>query len=149
MIVVDIAPREYKLEHYALVEAMTALQIDKLTSRNEADTLLSKSIADLDVRQFLLKNLQRKNDGGFTWKVNLPVIREKLGNIGLPLLNNNTFNKPTLFIRGARSKYVSDGDWENIIRIFPQATLQTLDSGHWVQAEKPKEFVETVLGWLK
>jgi pimeloyl-ACP methyl ester carboxylesterase len=37
----------------------------------------------------------------------------------------------------------------HIKEVFPSATLETLDTGHWVQAEKPKEFVDLVLKWLK
>jgi pimeloyl-ACP methyl ester carboxylesterase len=29
------------------------------------------------------------------------------------------------------------------------AKLETLDTGHWVPAEKPKEFVELVEQWLR
>ena len=148
LIVVDIAPRAYNLEHYALVEGLHELQIDSLTSRNDADQRLSTSVAEPDVRQFLLKNLQRKAEGGFSWKINLPIIREKLGNVGVELISKGSFEKPTLFIRGAKSKYVRDTDWEKITTIFTNAKLETMDTGHWVQAEKPQEFVNIVTQWL-
>jgi esterase len=149
LIVVDIAPRAYNLEHYALVEALSALPLDTITSRNEADTLLAQQIPDASVRQFLLKNLQRNQQGGFTWKINLPVIRNKLSNVGADLLQSTAFNKPTLFIRGAKSNYVKDSDRETILKIFPKAEIKTLDTGHWVQAEAPQQFVDTVMDWLK
>ena len=28
------------------------------------------------------------------------------------------------------------------------AKLETMDTGHWVQAEKPQEFVDVVTRWL-
>jgi len=149
LIVVDIAPRAYNLEHYALVEALCGLSIDTLTSRNEADNLLAQQIPDASVRQFLLKNLARNQQGGFKWKVNLPVIRSKLSNVGADLLKTTTFNKPTLFIRGAKSNYVKDSDRDTILKIFPAAEIKTLDTGHWVQAEAPQQFVDTVTDWLK
>jgi pimeloyl-ACP methyl ester carboxylesterase len=148
LIVVDISPRSYNLEHYAIVEGLKAIPIDAVTSRNEADEILSHHIPDADVRQFLLKNLQRKSGGGFSWKINLPVISEKLSNIGVDLQVEGQFKKPTLFIRGAKSKYISDEDWKRITTIFPEAQLETMDTGHWVQAEKPQEFAETVVQWL-
>ncbi|HZB15132.1 MAG TPA: alpha/beta fold hydrolase, partial [Chryseolinea sp.] len=77
LIVVDIAPRSYNLEHYTIVEGLKAIPLDQLTSRNEADDILSQHVAEADVRQFLLKNLQRKSTGGFSWKINLPVISNK------------------------------------------------------------------------
>jgi esterase len=148
LIVVDIAPRPYNLEHYAIADGLAAIPIETLTSRNEADAVLSEHVPEADTRQFLLKNLQRKPEGGFTWKINLPVIREKLSNIGLDLQYSGTFDKPTLFIRGSRSNYIRDTDWARISEVFPQAVLHTLDTGHWVQAEKPQEFVEVVENWL-
>jgi esterase len=148
LIVVDIAPRAYNLEHYTIVEGLKAIPIDQLSSRNEADDVLSQHIAEPDVRQFLLKNLQRKSTGGFSWKINLPVIANKLPNIGLDLQFQGQLKKPTLFIRGARSKYVRDEDWKRVTEIFPEAELETMDTGHWVQAEKPQEFAEVVMKWL-
>jgi esterase len=132
-----------------LIEGLVALPIDTIASRNEADEQLSSAVPDPDVRQFLLKNMQRRAEGGFSWKINLPVIQEKLKNVGVDLIIEGVFEKPTLFIRGARSKYVSDADWEKIAKIFPNAKLETMETGHWVQAEKPQEFVDLVTGWIK
>jgi esterase len=148
LIVVDISPRPYNLEHYVIMDGLKAVNIGSISSRNEADEQLSKFVAETDVRQFLLKNLQRKTEGGFTWKINLPVIDKNLSNIGLDLQYEGTFDKPTLFIRGGKSRYVRDEDMKRIQEIFPTAKLETLDTGHWVQAEKPKEFVEVVRRWL-
>lgn len=148
LIVVDISPRPYNLEHYTIVEGLKKIPVDSLASRNEADELLSQHVPEADVRQFLLKNLQRKSSGGFSWKINLPVIDQKLSNIGVDLQFSGQFNKPTLFIRGSKSKYVRDEDWVRIIEVFPQAKLETLETGHWVQAEKPQEFASLVLNWL-
>ena len=148
LIVVDISPRPYNLEHYVIIDGLKSIPIKSITSRNEADEALIPYVPEADVRQFLLKNLQRKPEGGFAWKINLPVIDKNLSKIGLDLQYNGTFEKPTLFIRGGRSKYVRDEDMTHIKEVFPKAQLETLDTGHWVQAEKPKEFVETVLKWL-
>jgi pimeloyl-ACP methyl ester carboxylesterase len=148
LIVVDISPRPYNLEHYVIIDGLKTIPIDKITSRNEADEALSAFVPEADVRQFLLKNLQRKPEGGFSWKINLPVIDINLSNIGLDLQFEGKFMKPTLFIRGGKSKYVRDEDMTRIKEIFPAAELSTLDTGHWVQAEKPQEFVDTVEKWL-
>ena len=148
LVVVDIAPRRYNLEHYTIVEGLNAIPINTLTSRNEADEVLSGYVPEPDVRQFLLKNLQRKSTGGFSWKINLPVISSKLSNVGLDLQFPGQFGKPALFIRGAKSKYVPDDNWARITEIFPAAQLETMDTGHWVQAEKPQEFSDKVMDWL-
>ncbi len=148
LIVVDIAPKPYNLEHYTILEGLKAIPIDSITSRTEADEKLSEFVPEPEVRQFLLKNLQRKPEGGFGWKLNLKSIDKNLPKIGLDLEFKGTFTKPTLFIRGAKSPYIKDHDIDKIQPIFPMVEMKTLDTGHWVQAEKPKEFVETVEGWL-
>ncbi|SKC74421.1 alpha/beta fold hydrolase [Ohtaekwangia koreensis] len=149
LIVVDIAPRYYDLEHYTIVKGLNAIPVDTITSRNEADAVLAEFVPEVDVRQFLLKNLQRKTEGGFSWKINLPLITQQLGNIGVDLQFNGKFDKPTLFIRGRRSKYILDSDLNRIKEVFPQATLETMETGHWVQAENPQEFVDLVMKWVQ
>jgi pimeloyl-ACP methyl ester carboxylesterase len=78
LIVVDISPKAYNLEHYAIVKgtACHPHRLNKITQRSRRD--LSQHVPEPDVRQFLLKNLQRKSEGGFSWKINLKAINEKL-----------------------------------------------------------------------
>jgi esterase len=148
LIVIDIAPKAYDMRHYAIVEGLQAIPIDEITTRNEADEALAPFVGEPDVRQFLLKNVQRKPDGGFKWKLNLPVITGNIEKIGMDLQFEGEFEKPTLFIRGARSNYVKDDDMPHIRQVFPLAAMETLPTGHWVPAEKPGEFVELVNTWL-
>ena len=148
LVVVDIAPRAYNLEHYTLINAMAKLPLAEIKSRNDADAMLANEVSEPDVRQFLLKNLQRTTENGFSWKVNLPVIQAQLGNIGVGLLTGGTFSKPTLFIRGRRSAYIKDADLPAIATLFTDSTIETLEAGHWVQAERPQEFVDTLTRWL-
>lgn len=149
LIVVDIAPRYYDLEHYTILDGLNAIRVNEIATRNEADQQLAEYVPESDVRQFLLKNLQRKNEGGFVWKMNLPLMTKKLPNIGVDLQFSGVFEKPTLFIRGRRSSYIRDQDWQRITEIFPTAKLETMETGHWVQAEKPQEFVDIVQRWLE
>ena len=149
LIVVDIAPKAYDMSHYVILEGLKAIPIEKITSRSEADEALAAHVDEPDVRQFLLQNLQRKSEGGFKWKLNLPAIDANIGNIGLDLQFQGKFEKPVLFVRGGRSNYVKDEDFNRIYEVFPAAKIETLDTGHWVPAEKPKEFVELVRNWLR
>ena len=148
LIVVDIAPKPYDMKHYAILDGLKAIPIDSITTRAEADEALSAFVDEPDVRQFLLKNLQRKPEGGFRWKLNLPVIDRNIEKIGVDLQFAGKFEKPTLFVRGGRSNYVKDDDIDRIRAIFPAAQLETLATGHWVPAEKPGEFVDLVKRWL-
>ena len=148
LVVVDIAPKPYDLDNYVILDGLKAIPIDSIATRNEADDVLSRFVKEPDVRLFLLKNLQRKSEGGFKWKLNLPAVDKNIRNIGLDLQFKGNFEKPTLFVRGGRSNYVKDHDIVRIKETFPSALLETLDTGHWVPAEKPKEFVAIVTKWL-
>lgn len=148
LIVVDIAPKPYDMTHYVILDGLNAIPIDRVTSRGEADAILSQFVPEPEVRQFLLKNLQRKPEGGFKWKLNLPVITENIGKIGMDLQFPGKFLKPTLFIRGSQSPYVKDDDLPRIKEVFPNAAIEALPTGHWVPAEQPQEFVRVVEEWL-
>ena len=149
LIVVDIAPKAYDMQNYIVLKGLLSIPIQQVSSRQHADEILAQHIDEPDVRQFLLKNLQRRPEGGFKWKLNLPAVADNIRKIGLPLQYKGKFEKPTLFVRGSRSNYVLDEDFPMIKEIFPSAQFETLDTGHWVPAEKPKEFVDVVLRWLR
>ncbi len=148
LIVVDIVPKTYPVHHDHILDGLEAIDLAKLTSRTEADLILSKFIPESDVRQFLLKNLTRKTDGGFEWKINFKSIDHHIEEIGQGMQYHGKFDKPSLFIKGSKSNYYSDGDEELIRSIFTNSTFSTLDTGHWVQAEKPIEFANTVMEFL-
>lgn len=149
LIVVDIAPKAYSMAHYVILEGLQAIPITEITSRNEADDALARFVDEADVRQFLLKNLQRKPEGGFKWKLNLAAIADNIHKIGLDLQFEGKFEKQTLFVRGARSNYVKDEDFDRIREVFPAAEMVTLDTGHWLPAEKPTEFVALIEKWIR
>lgn len=52
------------------------------------------------------------------------------------------FEKPALFVRGTKSKYVPDEVIPVIGRFFPRFQLADIDAGHWVISEKPEEFLK-------
>jgi pimeloyl-ACP methyl ester carboxylesterase len=148
LIVVDIAPKAYDVRHDHIVEGLKAVPIDSVQSRQEANDALAPHISSEAVRQFLLKNLMRKPEGGFGWRINLPVIDQSLEMISGGLVTEGMFEKKTMFIRGSKSDYILDDDREAIKKIFPNSTMVTMETGHWVQAEKPEEFVQVVLSFL-
>jgi esterase len=150
LIVVDIVPKTYPIHHDRILEGMDSIPTEKLQTRIEADEILSKFVAYPETRQFLLKNLLRKPGGvGFQWKINLPAIDKHIEEIGEGMQYEGSYAGPTLFIMGERSDYFQSGDETLIAKIFPHAKITTLDTSHWVQAEKPAEFAATVLEFLK
>lgn len=149
LVVVDVSPRGYPDQHDSIVEGLLAMPVADLKSRQDADEALSSYVPQPAVRQFLLKNLQRESSGGFSWKMNLDVISRNISEVSVAVGNGSSFPGPTLFIRGAKSSYIPDKDWDDIRRLFPAAKLETLDTGHWVQAEKPQELVDLVRSFVE
>lgn len=150
LIVADIAPRFYPVHHQEILEGLNAIPIDELKSRKEADDILSKYINNTGIRQFLLKSLGRNESGGFMWKINLPVITQKIDNVGEEIVSDKTFDKPTLFMGGENSDYISDNDKEEISELFPNSHVIFIkNAGHWLHAEQPAAVVETVRAFLK
>jgi pimeloyl-ACP methyl ester carboxylesterase len=61
-------------------------------------------------------------------------------NILVPLPEEARFEGPTLFVRGEKSAYVTDADWPEIRKHFPNAIKHLVaGAGHWVPAENPEE----------
>ena len=149
LVVVDIAPKFYPVHHADIIRGLNAIDLASLKSRSDADKILSQYEPILPVRQFLLKNLYRTEQGQFAWRLNLPVIERELHGIGDELTNPRVVPEPTLFMRGGDSPYILDEDIPTIKQIFPNATVDTIEgASHWVHAEKPTEFVATLLTFL-
>jgi esterase len=148
LIVVDIVPRKYPVHHDAILEGLKSILLQSIQSRNEADQLLSIYVPQPEVRQFLLKNLARKTEGGFEWKINLDAIDKNIEAMGEGMIYSGKYDGPSLFIKGKKSNYYAEGDETLIRTIFPKAEFAVLDTGHWVQAEKPEEFARVVLNYL-
>jgi pimeloyl-ACP methyl ester carboxylesterase len=148
LIVVDIAPKKYPVRHDTIIDGLKALDIAKINSRKEADDALAVYVPEFGVRQFLLKNLQRNPAGGFDWKINLKVIDKNIDKMGDGLQYSGVFDKPTLFVRGSRSNYILEEDYARIKEIFTAATILSMDTSHWVQAEDPQAFVDHVKAFL-
>jgi esterase len=148
LIVVDIIPKAYPIHHDSILEGLESIDLKATKSRTDADNQLQKFVPEAGVRQFLLKSLARADDGSFEWRINIPTLDANIEAISKGLVFEGQFSGPTLFIRGASSKYYAAGDEKLVVAYFPMATWITLDTGHWVHAEKPKEFTEAVLNFL-
>lgn len=149
LIVVDIAPKIYKPKSKYIIEALMSVDISEIKSRDEADLLLETKIKNKNIRQFTLKNLYRKEDLSFGWKLNLESLNSNLEKIGGDFDVNNTFKKETLFIKGQISNYILPSDIEFIEKIFPNYMLKTIEgAGHWVHADKPDIVYEVIKDFI-
>ena len=148
LIIVDMAPRAYTPNHQALINALRAIDPTTYESRSEIDDVLAEEVPSWTIRQFLLKNLEYE-DGTYVWKPNLEAIDAHYDKLVGSIEVEGRYAKPTMFIRGARSNYITDKDWPTIQAHFPNATLITIpDAGHWVHAEAPDPFADAVMRML-
>lgn len=140
MVSIDMAPKRYMRGHDDIFEALERVDLN-VGSRREVEDVLAQTITDYGTRQFLMKNLSRRHDeGGFEWKMNLPVIKANYEDILNPIDTTIVYDGPALFIRGGNSDYVLDEDKVFIKQIFRYAEFLTIkDAGHWVHADKPIE----------
>ncbi|RKZ97963.1 MAG: alpha/beta hydrolase [Gammaproteobacteria bacterium] len=144
LVVVDIAPRQYKNEHQQIFEALLAVDLTLYLKRTEVDEVLTKTLPDRAVRQFLLMNLELENEK-LTWKINLPALFENYPQFLEPVCLDDEITVSSCFIRGARSSYVQDDDKVLIRTTFPNSEICTIDqAGHWVHAEAPQQFLAKV-----
>lgn len=150
LIVVDMAPRAYPVHHGTILEGLKSIDLAGLRSRGDADKQLAKYVSEAGIRQFLLKNLARKQDGGFEWKINLPVIDKNIEAMGEGIEPRLAIEKDVLFIRGENSDYLQDKDNILIVQLFPNSEVKTVkNAGHWVHAEQPDVVIEMVTEFLE
>lgn len=152
--VVDVAPVPYDngREFAGYLAAMKAIDLTTLGQRSEADEALREAVPHPTVRSFLLQNLRRV-DHGWEWQANLDLLSQELvalsGWPGDELEGTAAFDKPVLWMGGARSAYVSDEHAEVMDRWFPHNRRVTIkDAGHWVHSEQPEVFVEVLRRFL-
>ncbi len=140
MIVVDIAPKSYKGGHEIVLDALLEVPIRDLVDRQQAEQVLMSKIGDLGTVQFLLKNLSRKKEGGFEWKMNLTNLIENYDNILEGISLEHPCMVETLFVRGGNSDYLVDEDYPVLKKQYPNSSIVTIEgAGHWVHADKPHE----------
>jgi esterase len=149
LIVVDIAPKAYPVHHGAILDSLDSIDLESITTRNEAESVMINDGLDNGTRQFLLKNLYRTDEGKFAWRMNLEVLTSQIDKIGQVLHYTSPIKEPTLFIRGGKSQYIHASDNEEIKSIFPHSQIVSIEgAGHWVHAEKPDELYEQVMAFL-
>jgi len=152
LIVADKSPKEYPIENKSVIEALESIDISSIKSRKEVESNLRESLNEATV-QFLLKNLYwvtgASGEQQLAWRFNSEVIKRNVLKMGEALPNNFHFNGPTLFLKGERSPYVTDGDTELIKNHFPNAIIETVPkAGHWIHSENPTYFMEAALRFL-
>ena len=136
--VIDIAPRAYTPHHQAYLAGLRALDPPTLQNRAQAEERMARHVANVGIRQFLLKSLARTEDGGFTLRLNVDALEANIEQVGKALPADARIGQPLLFVRGALSDYISAQDEADISARFPQAQVATVaEAGHWVHVDNP------------
>ena len=151
LVVADIAPVQYPPHHNHIIEGLKSIDLSSIASRKEADVQLAKYISEPGVRQFLLRNLsqQKSGDRKFEFKCNLAFIDQCYHQIAKGYDGNEKFTKPTLFIKGSESDYITAQHRPKIAAHFPLAKAKIIQgAGHWLHAEKTTAFNKIVSDFL-
>ncbi|QRW04544.1 Abhydrolase domain-containing protein [Ceratobasidium sp. AG-Ba] len=169
LVVVDISPAVGPIspEFRNYIHAMHEINAAKVQTKKQAEEILKKiepvsgvtmsnsrfldlqsfSYQDPSVRAFLLHNLVAPSKGEpLQFRIPLSIIENGIDGIGdFPHTpGKEKWDGPTLFVKGAKSKYINRRNTPVMEQYFPNMRLEVLDAGHWVHAEKPQEFVDLV-----
>ncbi|KAF8721187.1 Alpha beta-hydrolase, partial [Rhizoctonia solani] len=153
LVVVDISPAVGPIspEFRRYIDAMKEIDHANVKTKKEGEEILKKYESDASTRAFLLHNLIAPAKGEpLKFRIPLSAIADAIDGIGeFPYTpGRETWNGATLFVKGAKSKYINRRNMGVMEQFFPNMKLETLDTGHWVHAEKPQEFVELVSNFV-
>lgn len=153
LIVADIAPVNYPARHDEIFTALTAVAVERCSSREQAAVILASHLQDADVIPFFLTSLQRDAEGIYQWRFDLQGIKASYAALLAAPRSEHSYTGPVLFIKGGTSDYIQEQHWPAIQSFFPRAKIRVMpDCGHWLHVEKPQLFngiVERFLAPLK
>lgn len=148
LVVADIAPVAYDHTQMHLIAAMKGLDLTGLTRRSEADSRLSGAVDEAGIRAFLLQSLDLKSDPP-KWRLNLETLGREMPKILSWPEIEGSYEGPVLFLSGGDSDYVRQEHREKIRGLFPAARFAKIPGvGHWLHAEKPREFEASIAAFL-
>jgi esterase len=145
---IDIAPKHYPPYHLGIMNALlNTLSLQAFSSKTAVSDHLAAHIPNPALRQFLVKSIAKNPDGSLHWLFNIPAIHHNYATI-TQFMDHPPSRIPILFIQGTRSEYISSADYPHIYAQFPNATIQSMDTSHWVHAENPKETLTNIQNFL-
>jgi esterase len=138
LIIADIAPVKYEHDQSQFIEAMQKVDLSKVEKRSHATLALSKFVEDKSLQNFFTQSLDMKAK---RWKLNLKVLRSEMSEIlSFPKIESE-FSGHSLFLKGEKSDYIKPEHRRLIKSLFTKARFATFkEAGHWLHAEKPREF---------
>ncbi len=146
LVVADIAPVAYTHSQIQFIDAMRAVDLDQVTRRSDAAQQLAAQGVEPSLQSFFTQSLDVANR---RWLLNLDTLEREMPKVvGFPDLSGS-WTGPTLFLSGAESDYVTPEHRPRIRSLFPKARFAKIPgAGHWLHAEKPREFEASVRAFL-
>ncbi|MDA7965657.1 alpha/beta fold hydrolase [Ruegeria sp.] len=146
LVVADIAPVAYTHSQIQYIHAMRAVDLSRVDRRSDAETQLAEQGVEKALQSFFTQSLDIE---GKKWRLNLDVLAAEMPKImGFPEISSH-WDGPTLFLSGADSDYVLPEHRDRIRSLFPSARFAKIPgAGHWLHAEKPREFEAAVRAFL-
>ncbi|MCI5095899.1 MAG: alpha/beta fold hydrolase [Rhodobacteraceae bacterium] len=146
LIVADIAPVAYTHTQLPFIQAMRAVDLDSLERRSDAEAQLAAAGVDPALQSFFTQSLDLPNK---RWRLNLDALADQMPEImSFPQIEGQ-WDGPALFLAGAASDYVLPEHRDQIRALFPQAKFARIPgAGHWLHAEKPREFEAAARAYL-
>ncbi|MFY0988927.1 alpha/beta fold hydrolase [Halomonas sp. C05BenzN] len=148
LIVADIAPRAYGHDHDTVFAGLRRVVEGRPANRREADELLAEHVQERAVRLFLATNLERAEEGRLHLRLGLDEIQDDYEAVMGEPAGEGAYDGPTLVLRGANSRYVTDEMLPELREVLPRARVVTLEAGHWLHAEQPEAFRRAVDDFL-
>lgn len=149
VVIADIAPVCYPPRHDNVFNGLQNIDLANITSRNEAKLQLAEHVIEEGVQQFLLKGLYKNDQGNFDFYYDINHIIAEYEHISDWPVMDATYEKPTLFVKGMNSDYITSEHKPAIAKYFPQAKAKMIQgTGHWLHAEKPTAFNKIISDFL-
>ena len=150
LVVVDIAPVKYKSHHEAVFAGLEMLNLDLIEGMQDAEEILIEYVEEKAVRDFLLANLRKDEEGNISWRMNLNAIIEGYGELQEGLSSEQPFEGDVLFIKGQTSDYILKKHEKQMFKLFPNAQVEEIkDAGHWLHTQQPEFFQSMIYKFLK
>lgn len=147
LIVADIAPVAYEHTQIQYIEAMKAVDLSRVDRRSDAAEQLRETVDNPALVPFFLQAIDVTEK---RWLLNLDTLAREMPKIlSFPEMSES-YDGRTLFLSGAESDYVGRAHRDRIKALFPAAQFAKIPgAGHWLHAEKPREFEAAVRTWLE
>ena len=146
LIVADIAPVNYSHDQSQHIEIMRQVDLSQVKKRSDAKDQLARHISDPLLQSFFTQSLDITAGA---WRLNLDTLERDMPDIlAFPELDK-VFAKPTLFLSGANSDYVTPNYRPTIRRLFSKAKFAKIpNAGHWLHSDAPQALEASIRVFL-